>query len=68
MSGAITPFPNMSSWRGAQLKKKHRDNFTFTLPLRHILLAVTLLTSPRSENTNIKQRSIRGSELLTILR
>jgi hypothetical protein len=23
--------PNMPSWRGAQLKKKHRDNFTFTL-------------------------------------
>jgi len=24
MSGAISPFPNMPSWRGAQLK--HRDN------------------------------------------
>jgi hypothetical protein len=23
--------PDMPSWRGAQLKKKHRDNFTFTL-------------------------------------
>jgi hypothetical protein len=22
--------PNTSSWRGAQLKEKHRDNFTFT--------------------------------------
>jgi hypothetical protein len=28
MSGAIPPFPNTPSWRGAQLK--HRDNFTFT--------------------------------------
>jgi hypothetical protein len=25
MGGAIPPFPNMPSWRGAQLK--HRDNF-----------------------------------------
>jgi hypothetical protein len=30
MSGAIPPFPNTSSWRGAQLKK-HRDSFTFSL-------------------------------------
>jgi hypothetical protein len=27
MSGAVTPFPNTPSWRGAQLK--HRNNFTF---------------------------------------
>jgi hypothetical protein len=27
--GAIPPFPNAPSWRGAQLKIKHRDNFTF---------------------------------------
>jgi hypothetical protein len=32
MSGAIPPLPNTPSWRGAQLK--HRDSFTFTLPLR----------------------------------
>jgi hypothetical protein len=25
--------PNTSSWRGVQFRKKHRDNFTFTLPL-----------------------------------
>jgi hypothetical protein len=24
-------FPNTSSWRGAQFKEKHRDNFTFIL-------------------------------------
>jgi hypothetical protein len=30
MSGAIPPFPNTPSWRGAQLKKA-QDNFTFTL-------------------------------------
>jgi hypothetical protein len=34
MSGAIPPFPNTPSWRGAQLKK-HRDNFVlFFLPCR----------------------------------
>jgi hypothetical protein len=27
MSGAIPPFPNTPSWRGAQFK--HKDNFTF---------------------------------------
>jgi hypothetical protein len=27
MLGAITPLPNMPSWRGARLK--HRDKFTF---------------------------------------
>jgi hypothetical protein len=27
MRGAITPFPNTPSWRGAQ--SKHRDKFTF---------------------------------------
>jgi hypothetical protein len=31
MRGAILPLLNTPSWRGAQLK--HRDNFTFTLPL-----------------------------------
>jgi hypothetical protein len=30
MCGAIIPFPNTPSWRGAQLQKKHRSNFTFT--------------------------------------
>jgi hypothetical protein len=30
MGGAILPLPNTPSWLGAQLKKKHRDNFTFT--------------------------------------
>jgi len=30
MRGAIPPHPNTPSWRGTQLKKKHRDNFTFT--------------------------------------
>jgi hypothetical protein len=30
--------PNTPSWRGAQLKKQHWDNFTFTLPCvsRHL--------------------------------
>jgi hypothetical protein len=31
MHGAIPPFPNTPLWCGAQLKKKHRNNFTFTL-------------------------------------
>jgi hypothetical protein len=30
MSGAIPPYPNTTSCHGAQLRKKHRDNFTFT--------------------------------------
>jgi hypothetical protein len=29
MLGAIPPLPNTPSWRGAQLKQKHRDNLTF---------------------------------------
>jgi hypothetical protein len=30
MSGAVPPLPNTPSWRGAQLKHRDRDNFTFT--------------------------------------
>jgi len=30
MRGATPPLPNMPSWCGAQLKTKHKDNFTFT--------------------------------------
>jgi hypothetical protein len=30
MSGAILSLPSTPSWRGARLKKKHRDNFSFT--------------------------------------
>jgi hypothetical protein len=30
MHGAILTLPNTPSWRGAQLKKQHRGNFTFT--------------------------------------
>jgi hypothetical protein len=42
MSGAITPFPNTPSRRGAQLK--HRDNFTspFTNNNSSIVEAQTL--------------------------
>jgi hypothetical protein len=35
MSGAVPPLPNTPSWRGAQLNKKHRDNFTFTSTLKY---------------------------------
>jgi hypothetical protein len=31
MSGAVPPFPNTPSWRGAQLKR--RDNFTYNFTL-----------------------------------
>jgi hypothetical protein len=31
MGGAIPPLPNTLSWHSAQLKKKHRDDFTFYL-------------------------------------
>jgi hypothetical protein len=34
MRGAITPFSNVTSWRGAQLE--HKDNFTFTINLINI--------------------------------
>jgi hypothetical protein len=30
MSGVIPPLPNTPSWYGAQFKKRHRNNFTFT--------------------------------------
>jgi hypothetical protein len=42
MSGAVPPFPNTASWRGAELK--HRDNFTFYLlpPLASNTLLTTL--------------------------
>jgi len=33
MRGAIPPGPQYTSWSGAQLKGKHRDNFTFIRPL-----------------------------------
>jgi hypothetical protein len=36
--GAIPPLPNMPSWRGAQLKKKHRDNFIFNLMEREYFM------------------------------
>jgi len=34
MSGATTPLPNTSSWRGAQLQAQGQITFTFTLQLR----------------------------------
>jgi len=43
MHGAITPFPNTPSWRGAQLK--HRYKFTLTLYLTGVLLG--FLGSPK---------------------
>jgi hypothetical protein len=38
MSGATHPLPNTPSWCGAQLKKKHGDNFTFTFTSQGVLL------------------------------
>jgi hypothetical protein len=46
MSGAIPPFPNTPSWRGAQLK--HRENFTFL----HAFLFFFFLFSSCSFNHN----------------
>jgi hypothetical protein len=43
MRGAVPALPNTSLWCGAQLKKKHRDNFTFTssdVPTQVHLMAV----------------------------
>jgi len=42
MSGVIRPLPNTPSWRGAQLKRKHRDNFTFLYINYHSLSSVVL--------------------------
>jgi len=39
MSGAIPPLSNTPSWRGAQLKKKHRDNFTLRFIQRGLIIA-----------------------------
>jgi hypothetical protein len=40
--------PDMPSWHGAQLRKKHRDNFTFTFPLSEgVLNAVKPVYSER---------------------
>jgi hypothetical protein len=47
MSGAIPPFPNTPSRRGAQLKK-HRDNFTFTFLLT-TLYKESLITDNRKQ-------------------
>jgi hypothetical protein len=41
MSGAITPLPNTPSRRHTQLRKKHRDNFTFTFYYPSIYLELT---------------------------
>jgi len=31
MRGAIPPFLNTPSWRSAQLRREHRDNFSYLL-------------------------------------
>jgi hypothetical protein len=36
MREAIPPLPNTPSWRGAQLIKKYRDNFTFIRELQKL--------------------------------
>jgi hypothetical protein len=37
MHGAIPLLPNMPSWHDAQLRKRHRDNFTFTFTLTYLI-------------------------------
>jgi len=44
MCGAIPPFPNTLPRRGAQLKKKHRDYFTYTLSSEYGVLFPCALT------------------------
>jgi hypothetical protein len=61
MSGAIPPFPNTPSWRGAQLK--HRDNFTASRPaLSPIHPPIRWVT----DDLFLEER-IRGVELTTHL-
>jgi hypothetical protein len=63
--GAISPLPNTSSWRGAQLK--HRDNFTFTCSSCNILF---LLGSSFSYRALLQGRqsvfTSQCNELLTV--
>jgi hypothetical protein len=49
MSGAIPPFPNTPSWRGAQLKK-HGDNFNFTFLINAFCLPKPLFIRPNTHN------------------
>jgi hypothetical protein len=50
MSGAIPLLPNTPSWRGAQLKEKHRDKFTFYLSkMDDVRYTNSLLTTDLSE-------------------
>jgi hypothetical protein len=58
MSGAIPPFPNTPSWRGAQLK--HRDSFTFTFTLGlNIVLISGMLPLPCSTQKEQKKQGTR---------
>jgi len=53
MRGAITPLPNTSSCSDAQLKEKHRDNFTLPSHIRHI----DLIDCKNLKNTNVMATS-----------
>jgi hypothetical protein len=47
MSGAIHSLPHTLSWRDAQLRIKHRDNFNFTFIITSpatVLLGATMLS------------------------
>jgi hypothetical protein len=56
MSGAVPPFPNTPTWRGAQLK--HRDNFTFYLYLTCENMLVSGGIIPRILNLRTRWRGV----------
>jgi hypothetical protein len=54
MRGVTPPLPNTPSWRGAQLKKKHGDNFACTFIMRamcttHLILLYILTQTTLDE-------------------
>jgi hypothetical protein len=58
MRGAIPPFPDTHSWRGAQLRK----NTGINLPL-HLLLIINILLNPRRKN-NSRDLGVNGRTIL----
>jgi hypothetical protein len=58
MSGSILPLHNTPSWRCAQVKKKHRDKFTFYL--YPYLLGTTVSQNCKSLATAGVEKNVPG--------
>jgi hypothetical protein len=59
---SYTTTPNTPSWRGAQLKKKHMDNFSFTF---YMVIQYNLMITKASTNTLRLTFSLRISYSVT---